>query len=223
MENLKKTGLLYPIAILLAWVPAVMIGYWGIAVMPDLENPDFILPLMVEANLPFWVLGLALVGILAAIMSSIDGIILTLSTMFTVDFARKYLDLSEKREVLLTRVFIVLVIAASYASAILTDETIIGTGIVFLQGFAGVFIPLVAALYWESSTEESILVGLLIGFFGLWGFQLGILPGSLSFGFLPMAPVLIGQIIGMVLVAQLTTRPSKERIAEYKQAFPDRW
>lgn len=224
MDNLKRTGMLYPIAILAAWVPAVMIGFWGVAAMPDVENPDFILPLMIEEFLPFWVLGFALVGILAAIMSSFDGIVQTLSTMFTVDFALKfYEDLSEKHEVHLTRIFVVFILAAAYLAAVFTEETIIGTGIIFLQGFAGVFVPLTAALYWAGSTEESVAVGLLVGFFGFWGFELGILPEGLMFGFLPFIPVLVIQVVSMVLVALVTSPPSQERIEAYEKVFPDRW
>lgn len=222
-ESLKKTAMLYPVAILAAWIPAVMIGFWGVAVMPDVGNPDFILPLLVEEYLPFWVLGFALIGILAAIMSSIDGIIQTLSTMFTVDFVREYYELTDEREVFLTRVFIVLVIAAAYLAAVTTGQTIIGTGILFLQGFGGVFVPLVSALYWRGSTEEAVLVGLLVGFFGLWGFQLGVLPGSLTFGFLPFIPILIVQVVVMAVVARVTAPPSEGRIRAYESAFPDRW
>jgi len=64
IKTLKNTSVLYPVAVLLVWTPAAIIGFWGIAQFPNLANPDFILPTMVGELLPVWAIGFALAGIL---------------------------------------------------------------------------------------------------------------------------------------------------------------
>jgi Na+/proline symporter len=63
--------------------------------------------------------------------------------------------------------------------------------------------------------------GLLVGFLGHWAFQLGVIPQTLTFGFLQFIPVLVVQLIVMVIVALMTSKPSEERINEYDELFSD--
>lgn len=224
ITTLKQTATVYPIALLLAWVPAVMIGFWGAAQFPDLANPDFILPTMVGEFLPVWALGFALAGILAAIMSSIDGQVLTLSTFFSEDIVRAFVDrdLSENREVWYTRLFLVLIFAAAYVGALLTRETIIDTATFAFSGYALMFVPVLSAFYWRNSAKETVYAGLLWGFVLIWAFQFGWLPPSLTFGFLPFVPIFVSQVLVMAVVNLITT-PGDTPAETYADLFEDVW
>lgn len=223
ITTLKNTANLYPIAVVLAWVPAVMIGFWGIAQFPDLQNSDFILPTMVGEFLPVWVIGFGLAGILAALMSSIDGQVLTLSTFFTEDIVSQFMDVREGREVLITRGFIVALFAAAYVGALLTRESIVDTATFAFSGNALMFFPIVSAFYWKRSTKEAAYVGLIWGFVLLWAFELNLLPMSLTFGFLPFVPIVITQLILMIVVSYATSVPESAPVGEYEALFEDVW
>lgn len=224
VETLKQTSLLYPVAVVVVWVPAVLLGFWGIAQFPELSNPDFVLPTMVSEFLPVWVVGFALAGILAALMSSLDGQVLTLSTFFTEDVAREFFEVeSNDREVWLTRAFLVAIFTLAYVGALWTKDSIVDTATFAFSGYALMFVPFVSAFYWRSSSEESVLAGLLVGFVGLWAFELGVLPDSLTFGFLPFVPLLVVQVVVMVAVSAVTDAAAGDRIEEYERLFQDVW
>lgn len=221
MKQLNRTAVVYPIVITLSWAPAVLIGFWGVGQLPNLSNPDFVLPTLIQQNFPAWVVGLALAGILAAMMSTLDGQSLTLGTMFTEDILRPFTTISERAEVLATRGFILLLLLLAWIGAQLTRESVIDTTIFAFTGYALMFFPIMGALYSERMNKYASGAGLVIGFLGHWAFQLGVIPQTYTFGFLQFIPVLIVQLGMMVVITLLTPRPPEGPINEYDELFSD--
>jgi len=221
--NLRQTAVAYPIALMLTWGPAVMLGFWGVGQFPEIANPDFVLPALIAANFPTWLVGLALAGILAAIMSTLDGQVLTLATMLTEDILRPFFDVTERTEVVATRVFVVGLLAIAYIAALLTRESIIDTTIFAFSGYALMFFPIVSGFYSVSTSKYAAGVGLILGFVGLWGFQLGVIPGDLAFGFLPVIPLLVVQLLAMAVVTLATDPPAEKIVDEYRSLFNGQW
>lgn len=117
MRQFKRTVVLYPLCILLLWLPCVLLGVMAhrfasepkIAdkiearaalaqrelapeVRADLQRraqADDVMLLMLERHAPVWLVGLLGAGIMAAVMAS-DSQILALSTMFTEDVFAHY-------------------------------------------------------------------------------------------------------------------------------------
>jgi len=52
---------------------------------------------------------------------------------------------------------------------------------------------------------------------------LGLIPGSLTFGFLPVIPLLVAQLLVMAVVSAVTKSPSREIIDEYRSLFDGQW
>jgi SSS family solute:Na+ symporter len=221
ITQLNRTAIIYPIVIILAWAPAVLIGFWGVGQLPNLSNPDFVLPTLIQQTFPAWVVGLALAGILAAMMSTLDGQSLTLGTMFTEDILRPFTTISERAEVLTTRGFILLLLLLAWVGAQVTRESVIDTTIFAFTGYALMFFPIMGALYSERMNKYASGTGLLIGFLGHWAFELGVIPQPYTFGFLQFIPVLVVQLIVMVAVALMTPKPPQERLNEYDELFTD--
>jgi len=64
----------------------VILGFSARALIPDLKNPDLATPtLLARFSLPTWVVLFSTLGIFSAAISTIDSILLTLSSMFTRD------------------------------------------------------------------------------------------------------------------------------------------
>ena len=219
IKQLNQTAIIYPIVIALSWAPAVLIGFWGVGQLPNLTNPDFVLPTLIQQNFPPWVGGLALAGILAAMMSTLDGQSLTLGTMFAEDILRPFTSISERIEVFSTRGFILALLVLAWIGAQFTRESVIDTTIFAFTGYALMFFPIVGALYSERMNKYASGAGLLVGFFGHWAFQLGVIPQTFAFGFLQFIPVLLIQLVTIVVVTLITPKPPTERVNEYDKLF----
>ncbi|MGQ4556048.1 sodium:solute symporter family transporter [Halobellus sp. GM3] len=223
VKNLQQTAVLYPIAVIVVWTPAVLLGFWGLAQFPELANPDFVLPTLVSEFLPVWVVGFALAGILAALMSSLDGQVLTLSTFFTEDVLKEFFTISEYREVYYTRGFLVAIFLAAFVGAMVTRDSIVDTATFAFSGYGLMFFPICSAFYWRRSNKYAAYAGLIWGFVGIWAFELGVLPNSLTFGFLPFVPLVVTQIVLMVIVAYATEKPPKDKVEQYERLFENIW
>lgn len=218
-SSLKKTAILYPVAGMVVWIPAVLIGFWSFGHFGMLDNPDFALPRIILDLFPLWVIGFVLAAILAALMSSIDAQVLTLSTFFTEDIVREYLDITERKETLLGRFFIVVVMLLSYVAALMTTETVVDVFIFAASGFALMFIPIIMGFYWMRSNKYGCAAGLIVGFVGLWAFELAVLPQNLLFGVHEFLPLLLVQIVSIIIATHVTPKPSEDHIKSYYKSF----
>src|SRR5258708_7199775 len=86
----KRTVVLYPVAILFIWLPAVFLGVLGAAALGKVSDPDGILLLMLQKYAPAWLAGVLAAGINSAVMGSDAHQVLALSTMFTKDIYQHY-------------------------------------------------------------------------------------------------------------------------------------
>lgn len=225
-HTLRKTMVLYPIGLMLTWIPAVIVGFWGAGQITGLTGTevDTILPRMVGNFTPPIIIGLALAGILAAIMSSMDGQTLAISTMISEDLIRQYSEgISERREVLFARGMVGVVLLITFGAALIRPGTIVDIAEFGFSGYALMFFPLIVSLYWRGISEEAVWLGLAWGFIGLWLFQLNVLPESLTFGFMPFIPVLAVQIGLTLVVGYATEAPDRQRIHAYFELFDGVW
>ncbi|MDL2288858.1 sodium:solute symporter family protein [Oscillospiraceae bacterium OttesenSCG-928-F05] len=126
---------------------------------------DLIVPVMLQARLPELLLSLLLVLLFAASMSTLSGLTLSASSALSMDLIRPRFEkaMTEKRTLLLTRVFCVLFIAASYLIAYFKLP------IIMLMGFswgavAGAFLgPFLLSLFWKRTTKAGAFSGMLSG------------------------------------------------------------
>ena len=81
----KRTVVLYPLAIMLIWLPCVFLGVLGAATLGKVAEADGILLLMLEKYAPVWLAGILGAGIISAVMGSDAHQVLAVSTMFTKD------------------------------------------------------------------------------------------------------------------------------------------
>jgi len=75
----------------------ILPGVMATALYPDLERPDFVFPVLAFDVLPVGVRGLILAALAAAILSSLEAILNSASTLFTVDFVQTLRPSTEDR------------------------------------------------------------------------------------------------------------------------------
>jgi len=163
----KRTVVLYPIAILLIWLPSVFLGVLGAAALGKVADPDGVLLQLLDKFAPAWLAGVLGAGIISAVMGSDAHQVLALSTMFTKDIYQHYggrEKYGEKGAVHFARGFIVIVTLAAYFVALeLKDKQgIFEIAIRYaFSGFAAMAPVMIAALFWKRSTKWGALAATL--------------------------------------------------------------
>jgi len=167
----KRTVVLYPVAILLIWLPSVFLGVLGFAAVAagviKVPDPDGVLLSLLDAFAPTWLAGILGAGIISAVMGSDAHQVLALSTMFTKDIYQHYggrEKYGEKGAVHFARAFIVIVTLAAYFVALeLKDKQgIFEIAIRYaFSGFAAMAPVMIAALFWKRSTKWGALAATL--------------------------------------------------------------
>jgi SSS family solute:Na+ symporter len=163
----KRTVVLYPVAILLIWLPSVFLGVLGAATLGKVADPDAVLLLMLQKYAPVWLAGILGAGIISAVMGSDAHQVLALSTMFTKDIYQHYggrEKYGERGAVHFARGFIIIVTLAAYLIALALKEKqgIFEIAVRYaFSGFAAMAPVMIAALFWKRSTKWGALAATL--------------------------------------------------------------
>lgn len=198
-RTIRRTMILYPLVCSVVFILPVTIGVLGHLNHPDLAGKaaDRILPLL-AADMSNQVLGALIIACgLAALMSTMDSQLLTLSSIFSQDiyplFSGKQAEASWPG-----RIFVIILAAAGLALAADPPGTILTIARIAFTGLAVLFPTVLFGLYpgWKSSTGAivSIIIGqaaLVLNFFGY-------LPG---WGFLAVVPIMVLTFAAYLLVA----------------------
>jgi SSS family solute:Na+ symporter len=211
-RDLRVSGIVYPVALVLTWVPAILLGLWGATLVPGLVGPqaDSIIFMLTGQLLPAWVAAFGLVALLAIVMSSMDAQVLTLSNMLSRDIVGRYSrSSSPDTQVRYARVFVLLILAGTYGLSLMEMPGIFKIAQFAFTGFAVFYPLLIGGIFWRRATKwgamSSLLVGqalAITGYLGwypaLWGLQ----------------PVFWGVALGTVtLVAVSLLTPAQDEAA----------
>ena len=209
----------YPLCVAVVWLPSVLLGVLGTAQVPGLEGPaaNSILLRMISMHAPEILVGLLGAGVFAAVMSSLDSQILSLSTLFTQDIARRTKlgrALGERLQIRIGRIFVVSMLVLVYFISLVADRSIFKLGVWSFTGFASLFPLVVAALYWRRSTKYGawasvVTVASLWLYYLLrgWGSPDMTLAGT---GLMPVAAILLASTLAMVLGSLVGPVPDQE-------------
>lgn len=176
MESFKKTIVLYPICILLIWLPCVVLGVVAAHQFPGLgpgASDDVILRLLTE-NTDALLAGVLGAAIMACVMAS-DSQILALCTMFSQDVFAHYggaRRFGERAQVWTGRIFVILITAVAYLVGLRLEDKagIFELAIRFaFSGFAALAPVMLAALFWRRSTKWGALAATLWVAFAMAG------------------------------------------------------
>lgn len=163
--TLRKTVVLYP-TFQVFLVPLLLIGFCGVLFDPPPGRPDQVLPhMLMHLDLPAVIVGLFCAGALAASMSSGDAMAHAAASIAVRDGwvtgRQKPMNPASERHAM--RVVLVLVMALSYAVAVLYDGSLV---VLLLSAYGAVvqFAPAVlVALYRPQLGGKAVLAGMLVG------------------------------------------------------------
>ncbi|MCB1036942.1 MAG: sodium:solute symporter family protein [Acidobacteria bacterium] len=160
---MKQVCRFYPLALGLLWLPAVMIGVWGGAAFPGLENSDQVFYRMTDAHLPAFLGSLGFLAVVAAVMSTLDAQILTLGSMVLRDFLEPLKKLDRSSEVWVGRIFSASVATVVFVLAVTWDESVFGISRKAFEGYLTLFPTLLLGVRWSRFTAAGALASLAVG------------------------------------------------------------
>ena len=185
---LKNACRYYPAAMVLLWIPAVLFGLWATLEHPGLvgKESDAVFPLLVLTHLGPLLEGVALASILAAVMSTLDAQMLTLSSMLTRDVLPS--RLGDRAQVRAARLFLIVLAALAWWIVVQRPASIFKLAGLSFSGYVTLVPTLYLGLRWRRFTvwgaAASIVAGnvVLIASFAEWIPALGLLPVAWGLG-----------------------------------------
>ena len=213
---------------MIVWVPCVLIGVWGTTLdLPDIR-PNDVLAFMVNLKIGAFMGGLLSAGILAAIMSSLDSQFLCIGSIFTNDIVLHYLDeskISEKRQVWIARLFVILIVGITYVLSLQGYRSVFTMAVWCFSGFAGLFPIVFAALYWKRLTAAGALSGTL-AMVGSWLYlfqqsgygantEFALSPFGNRYPIMPVVAIILCSTLAMIATSLITPPPSQKTLDKF--------
>ncbi|WZL74121.1 sodium:solute symporter family protein [Clostridiaceae bacterium 35-E11] len=146
-------------------IAPMLIGNAGILLVPDLQKPDSLLPVMLFQYAPFTLASLILTGGAAAAMSTSNSQIHAIASVYTMDIHKRYINkgIDNTHLIRIARWSILIFTIFSYVLTIHIPGLLIQIGLIALSGTAQLIVPTAGALFWKRSTAQGALAGLLGG------------------------------------------------------------
>jgi len=165
-----------PIALAATWL-----GMASAVLFPDAASSSGILTTFIVETFPVGLKGLALVGVLAAVMSSADICILTASANYTRDVHQRFLqpDIGEQSmlrlSILASTIFGMLAAFMAWKMQDIIDVLQLG----FTINGAALFLPTIAAFYWRRADSTAAFWSICLSLATVLGWRLA---GDLDVG-----------------------------------------
>jgi SSS family solute:Na+ symporter len=157
-------------AFLKMFIPVLVLfpGLVAIVLIPGLEDGDHALPQLIKKLLPPGLIGLMFSAFFAGLMSSIDSMLNSTSTLWTKDIYEKFIKKGapDSHYLLVGKVVTVVILLFGIATAPVSGlfpgiYVAIQTFLSFFQG--PVFSILLLGIFWKRTTQWGGLAGLVIG------------------------------------------------------------
>lgn len=190
---------------------------WGSLIAPvimpgvvEKAAADNIVQTIITNHLPRWFSVFVLMGVIAAAISTAAVQLMTSSVIVARDLIQGFIkpDASDKQIIGWARLSVIGIVVLSLGVSLwnptamalyLTDVTI--------PGFAQWGPALVGGILWKRGTRQGAIVGTLVGVLYLIA---GLIYRPLFFGFHPVMPTIIINMILYIVISFLTPRPSEE-------------
>jgi sodium/proline symporter len=145
----------------------IFIGLSGYVILDSVGNPENIMIEGLPALFPSVIAGIIMAGIMSAILSTTDSMVLLTASEVTRSIYERFInpDASERKLVYVGRIIVVVFMTLAVLVASLEISTIFALIVFGWTGLAAALgVPLVMELFWELTTAEGVIAGMIVGF-----------------------------------------------------------
>ena len=182
---------------------------------------DSIIPHMLS-NLPDILIGIVVVLVLSASMSTLSSLVLTSSSTMTLDLLKDNVlkNMSEKKQIITMQVLIVFFLVVSVVIALDPPTFIAQLMGISWGALAGAFLaPFLYGLYWKGVTRAGVWAGFIAGIgITVSNMFIGYIESSINAGAAAMA----AGLIVVPAVSLLTPKPDKKRVDEIFACYDEK-
>jgi SSS family solute:Na+ symporter len=159
---LKRSFALWPVLVLLLFVPAFLLGTWAAGLGVSVPEGANVIPVLLNAYTPAWFAALVVAGAMAAMMSSSDSMLLSGSSYLTRDLYRPFVNpaADDEREAWLARIGVAAFAIGTFVASLFRPGTLVQVGDTAFGGYAQLALPVLVALYWPKTTRRGMLAGI---------------------------------------------------------------
>lgn len=200
-NSLKRAGALISIICMVWFFSLFLSAQAARALIPSMEVPDQIFPTIVLTYCGKYLAGILMCAPFAAVMSTVSGLILTVSSAITKDIYQRSTTKTMSEKGLKTITYVVtLVIAMVVMFLSLNPPAFLQDIVMFaINGYAASFtMPIIFGFFWKKTTSAAVIAGMISGFLTLIGlYTLPVTTNLLGFN-----PLIWGMLVsGIVIVA----------------------
>ena len=213
---LLGTAGMFVSATLIEWA-----GVNGIASIQNIAKADQIVPMILQRGLNPFLASIFISGIVAAGMSTIDGILVTTTGAVTRDIYQKVINkkATDESVMKLSKVVTILIGIIVILFGVFQPGSIFEINLFAFSGMAIFVVPILFGMYWKKSTAPGAIAAVVVGVITLLCFTLIPSVKALAFGFHALFPATILGGITMVIVSSFTQAPPEETIRRHFDVF----
>ncbi|MED3574587.1 sodium:solute symporter family protein [Cytobacillus praedii] len=143
---------------------SVIWGFSAAAMFPDLANPDLATPKILSSDLvPPILAAIVMVGIMAAAISTIDSILLTLSSLFARDvYGYMKKNSSDKDQLLVGKIVIPIIAILAYLFAQMNVNLIAVLSVASSAGLLVTVPAIIGAFFWKRGTAAGVITSVIV-------------------------------------------------------------
>ena len=192
-------------------------GVNGIATIQNIEKVDQIVPMILQRGLNPFLASIFIAGIVAAGMSTIDGILVTTTGAVTRDIYQKLVNKNATDESVmkLSKVITVIIGILVICFGVFQPGSIFEINLFAFSGMAIFVVPILFGIYWKKATAKGAIAAVVTGVISLLLFTLNPSVKALALGFHALFPTTIISAIVMVIVSKFTKAPPQETIERH--------
>ena len=191
-------------------------GVNGIASIQNIEKADQIIPMILQRGMNPFLASIFIAGIVAAGMSTIDGILVTTTGAVTRDIYQKIMERLDGRDVRivmkLSKVVTVIIGIIVICFGVFQPGSIFEINLFAFSGMAIFVVPILFGIYWKKATAKGAIASVIVGIISLLLFTLNPSVKALAMGFHALFPTTIIASIVMIVVSKFTKTPPQETI-----------
>ncbi|MDN6372031.1 MAG: sodium/proline symporter, partial [Brevibacterium aurantiacum] len=206
--SVARTASMYATGFNLLFIPApYIVGIMALIILPNLDNPELAVFEVAATVLPNFAVGIVMAGIMAAIMSTADALLLQSGTIASQDLFQRFIkkDMTDSQSVWVSRFTVLILAVIGYWVAVNDPPSVAEVAIFATTVLGAAFVPVyVAAAWWKKANVPGAITSMILGTVSSVGWQLAGLVDVT--GVDPMGVGIVCSTLALIVVSLATQK-----------------